>query len=197
MSEDGSINAWGIRGKQKAPAITETEEKLRGKYQPSPVTPINESLQKEQELIGGEPGSDLKKAFSLIEAHLDRLHSFTNAERDIGARLIMSVLTPPEINWIKEIAQKIHKRPIWQCFAGWFRYCHENSMAQAPLFDSQWDTKVDFGPGASTCALDECRQSFIPKRYGQMYCSTKCGAVVDKRLIVERIAKQEQPSITA
>ena len=77
-----------------------------------------------------------------------------------GARLIQTRHSPEEIAWQEEIAKSIQKRPLWQCYAGWFRYCHENGMAQSPLFDPAWSQMQEFDPLMATCSLPSCSQQF-------------------------------------
>ena len=171
----------------------EITEKLRGTFLPSAAVPLEgetaPSLSKPEAEF-----SNLEKAFRLIEAHIDKGHSFTNREIDVGARLVMGKLSGEEKMWIKEIAERIHKRPLWHCLAGWLRWAQENGMANAPVFDSSWDTKTSVDPNMSTCIV--CGTFFPPKVYGQIVCTGRCGAVLDQQKIRERLALQEPPPVT-
>lgn len=171
----------------------ELSEQLRGKFRPSMIAVTEETAKADSPGIITPDFSELEKAFRTIETHLDKGHPFSNRETDVGARLIMLKLQPEERLWIKEIAERIHKRPLWHCFAGWFRYAHENSMANAPVFDGSWDTQTAIDPNMSVCIV--CSTPFPPKVYGQKVCTNKCGAVLDKRQIEERLAKQQPPQV--
>lgn len=168
----------------------EKTEELRGTFRPSPLIPIEESLRREETMLDHKAG-ELDQAFAVVKSYLDRGHTFTNFQTDLGARLVMAKLPPNKVNWIREIAERIHKRPLWQCFAGWFAFADENGMAQAPIFDSVWENRIEFNPDETTCM--NCNKPFIPAHLGQSYCSNKCGGEVDKKRIAEKLAKQSHP----
>ena len=172
----------------------EFTEQARGKFRPSMSMPSDEAIKADEAKVASPDFSELEKAVRTIESYLDKGHPFSNREIDVGARLIMSKLSGEERTWIREIADRIHKRPLWHCFAGWFRYCQENGMANAPVFDSRWDTQSSDQAGAMNCIV--CKNPFQPKIYGQAICSNRCGAELDKQKISERIAKQEKPQVT-
>ena len=90
---------------------------LRGSFRPSAAIPVTDSSPPDLTKPEAE-FSDLEQAFRLIEANLDKGHPFTNREIDVGARLIMTKISGEEKSWIREIADRIHKRPLWHCFAG-------------------------------------------------------------------------------
>src|SRR3990167_8237940 len=161
----------------------EFAEQMRGKFRPSISMPVDESIKVEEAKAVNPDFSELEKALRVIEGYLDKDHPFSNREIDVGARLIMTKLSGEEKSWIREIAERIHKRPLWHCFAGWFRFAQENSMAQAPVFDGSWDTRTSIDPNMTICILDECRKPFPPKVYGQKYCCKEHGAIADKRQI--------------
>lgn len=171
----------------------EFAEQVRGKFRPSMSMPVDEAIKTEEAKTVNPDFSELEKAMRVIEGYLDNNHSFSNREIDVGARLIMSKFSGEEKSWIREIAERIHKRPLWHCFAGWYRYAQENSMAQAPVFDSTWDTRTSIDPNLTVCIV--CQRPFMPKVYSQVICSNVCGAVLDKQKIAERIAKQQQPEV--
>lgn len=173
----------------------EFTEQLRGKFRSSMIATTEEAATSSPPPLAQptQDFSELEKAFRTIESYVDKGHSFSNRETDIGARLVMLKLQPEERLWIKEIAERIHKRPLWHCFAGWFRYAHENSMANAPVFDSSWDTQTVIDANMVNCIV--CKKPFIPPIYGCVICSNTCGAVLDKKKIEERVAMQRKPEV--
>jgi len=175
---------------------TKITNKIRGTYQPSPNIPIEKNIEAEKELIGKQNElTELDSAFEIISRFLDRGHHFNTGHLNTGARLIQTRHSPEEIAWQEEIAKSIQKRPLWQCYAGWFRYCHENGMAQSPLFDPAWSQMQEFDPLMATCSLPSCSQQFRQERLGQRYCSKEHGAQADKEQIESIIASRPSPEV--
>lgn len=193
MADEGPLRNWGLDGERRV--RTEMEVKIGKGVMPTANIPTPEvDLAKNPKTINDPPGqSQLDSALQMIGQHIERGHAFTNGQLDIGAKLLMTKLSREEYAWVLEIAQKIHRRPFWHLWVGWFKFCQENSMAQAPTFDSSWNTQVEADPNMSTCA--ECHRPFTPQHYGQVFCTNKCGAQADQRRVQERIAQQQQPHV--
>ena len=172
----------------------EWSDKQRGQFRPSVSMPMEEAV-----LIEPEPGAkedmpELQKAFNVIEAHLAKKHPFSNRQADIGARLIMSKLRDEQVSKIKEVAST-QRRPIWQCFGGWFNFADGNAMLYSPTFESNWNTEVETEADMVRCK--NCDKGFVPPRFGVAVCSPGCGAALAKKLIAERLAKQDRPNLEA
>ncbi len=186
MSDEGPIKAWGIDEKTDAAVPTSTERKMKGKYKPSGYMPTSEeSLQKEKEVLtpGGDP---LDEHFAAINAALERGHKFKSGHKEISAKILQTDLSVEEKGWQGEISQSIHKRPLYQCYNGWWRLCNDNALAQAPHFDVAWSQAMEFDPMMANC--DECATQFTQKKFGEKFCGQRCGAKADKKKLDAMIA---------
>lgn len=166
--------------------------KQMGTFRPSGASPIEAAVLAEPEPGVKEDVSELQKAFKVIEAHLAQKHPFSNRQADIGVKLILSKLRDEQVSKIKEVAAS-HKRPLWQSMAGWYLFAEENGMLYSPIFESNWNTDAEMESDMVRCK--NCGEGFIPLRFGQPVCSPSCGAALDKKLIAERIARQERPNL--
>jgi len=185
MSDEGPLKGWGKDGVTEAPVITAAEQKLRGKFKPPAYIPTSEeSLQKEQVLLEG--GDELDAAFTTIKNYLARGHKFKTAHKETAAYIIQTDLSTEQIAWQDEISKTMFKRPLHQCYNGWWQLCNDNGLAQAPHFDVAWSQKTEFDPTTSTCTF--CDAQFTPEKYGQKFCSKHCGAKSDKKKLEAMIA---------
>ena len=188
MADDGPIKGWGKDIDTDAPVITAAEQKLRGKFRPPAYIPTSEeSLKKEQDMLIGE-GDDLDAAMNTVKHYLGRGHKFKTAHKDIAAHIIQTDLAVEEVAWQNEISKTIFKRPLHQCYNGWYRLCNDNGLAQAPHFDVAWSQDTQFDPDTAIC--NYCQAQFTPDKYGQKFCSKQCGAKSDKKKMEALIASR-------
>ncbi len=190
MAEEGSIKGWGVDERTGAAVQTDTERKMKGKYKPSGYMPTpEEALVKEKEAMspGGDP---LDEHFAAINLALERGHKFKSAHKEISAKILQTDLSLEDKGWQGEISSSIHKRPLYQCYNGWWRLCNDNALAQAPHFDVAWSQDTEFDPSMANC--DECAQQFRQVKFGQKFCSSGCGAKADKRKLDAMIAARPQ-----
>ena len=166
----------------------------RGEFRPSAAQPMESAVLAELAPGVKEDLPELQKAFKVIEAHLAQKYPFSNRQADIGAKLIMAKLRDEQVSKIREIASS-HKRPLWQCMAGWYIFAEENGMVYSPIFESNWKTDAEMEPDMVRCK--NCGEGFVPQRFGQPVCGPICGVALDKKLIAERTAKQERPNLVA
>jgi hypothetical protein len=171
----------------------EKTEAMKGTFRPSAYIPISPA-DLETDTRADTPEREIERAFKTIEEYTALGYRFTGRQKDIAVKTFLHYLSPTEVNWIMEISRQIVKRPLWQCFLGWFRWCHENNIASAPLIDVQWETNsLKEDPVFINCALPSCGEAFMPKRIGEIYHSPECGAKADKAKIDEIIAKRKGP----
>jgi len=130
----------------------------------------------------------LDRAFAVIREHIDRGHTFTYSQMDIGIEMSLPVLPKPEQALFKEIA-RTHSVPLWQANWAQFRRSHEQGMAFNLFLDPGWRSGDLYGLSPEVC--EECGKTFTPERFKSKLCSNKCGAEVErKRLGLPTIAEQ-------
>ena len=169
----------------------EVTEAMKGTFKPSVYIPTNPA-DLEAQTAADTPERQIELAFKIIEDYTAKGYRFSSRQKDIAIKTFLNYLSPTEVSWVFEISRQIVRRPLWQCFLGWFRWAHENQMAQAPLIDPAWETaSVKEDPTLVACALASCQQPFIPKRLGEIYHSNECGAKADKAAIDAILAKRK------
>lgn len=125
---------------------------------------VTTSLESERILTASDMIAVLKRGAidgKLTDSHLDAL-----------AEILILKFEPQAQSWIKEIAQYVLNRPLWQVLLGQFIRNHENGMAQSPIFDPGWD--VNYAGQIENAKCEGCGQEFKPQRYGQRFCSNAC-----------------------
>ena len=132
-----------------------------------------------------EPGAGLgaenrllDRAFAVIREHIDRGHTFTYSQMDIGIEVSLPVLPKPEQELFKEIA-RTNNVSLWQVSWAQFRRSHEQGMAFTLFLDPGWKSGDLYGLAPAVC--EECKKTFNPDRFGARYCSSKCGAEEERR----------------
>lgn len=106
---------------------------------------------------------------------------------DDAASLLLRQLTPSIRDYALELADIILKIPRWQLVLGSILCQYESGNLQAPSIDPAW-RQIEVAVGTSTCRLEQCKKVFVPKRFGQLYCSPECGNLARKDEI-DRINK--------
>jgi len=91
---------------------------------------------------------------------------------DDAASLLLNILSPTIRSYVLELADITLHIPRWQLLLGALMSQYESGSLTAPSIDPSW-REVEAIIGDSTCAL--CQTKFTPKRFGQKYCSQKCG----------------------
>ena len=104
---------------------------------------------------------------------------------DDAASLLLRQLTPSIRDYGFELADIILKIPRWQLVLGAVLCQYESGNLQAPSIDPGW-RQIEVAVGTSTCG--RCKKVFVPKRFGQLYCSPECGNLARKGEI-DRINK--------
>lgn len=106
---------------------------------------------------------------------------------DDAASLLLRQLVPSIRDYAFELADITLKIPRWQLVLGAVLSQYGSGNLQAPEIDPSW-RQIEVASGTSICGkdtLDGCKKSFIPKRYGEMFCSPTCGNLARKRGIAE------------
>ena len=96
---------------------------------------------------------------------------------DDSASLLLRQLVPSVRDYAFELADITLKIPRWQLVLGAVLCQYESGNLQAPSIDPSW-RQMEVVSGTSICAY--CKKSFVPKRYGQSYCSSACGTLARK-----------------
>lgn len=130
----------------------------------------------------------LTRAFAVIREHIDRGHRFSFDQMDIGIEISLPVLPKPEQDLFKEIARHNHVS-LWQAIWAQFRRAHENGMSFALILDPGWKSGDIYSLSPIIC--EECKKTFTPGRFGERFCSNKCGAEEERtRLGLPTIEEQ-------
>ncbi len=120
----------------------------------------------------------LARAFAVIREHIDRGHTFTYSQMDIGIEISLPVLPKPEQELFKEIA-RTNNVALWQANWAQFRRSHEQGMAFTLFLDPGWRSGDLYGLSPEIC--EECGKTFTPERFKSKLCSNKCGAEVERK----------------
>jgi len=91
---------------------------------------------------------------------------------DDAATLLLNILSPAIRSYVFELADITLKLPRWQLLLGALMSQYESGNLTAPSIDPSW-REVEAVIGDSTCG--HCGVTFTPRRFGQKYCSQKCG----------------------
>jgi len=113
-----------------------------------------------------------------------------------AANLLLSILPNSIKDYVNELADITLKIPRWQLLLGSLMAQQESGSLAAPSIDPAW-RQVEALIESTVCLF--CKQPFQPKRFGQKYCSTKCGdearriqiAEMNKRRDAEREAEKK------
>lgn len=112
---------------------------------------------------------------------------------DEAANLLLNILTPSVRDYAFELADHTLHIPRWQLLLGSLAAQHECGTLQAPSIDPSW-RQVTITPKAAICAIPSCQKEFAPKRFGEKYCSPKCGNEA-RRLEIDQIKKRRAAEI--
>ena len=106
-----------------------------------------------------------------------------------AANMILNQLTPSIRNYAFEVADLVLKVPRWQLLLGSLLAQHESGSMVSPSIDPSW-RELERVEARATC--EECKKEFLPKKFGQRYCSNDCGNVASGRRIAERKAAERK-----
>ena len=110
---------------------------------------------------------------------------------DDAASLLLRQLVPSIRDYAFELADLILKIPRWQLLLGAVLSQFESGTLQAPSIDPSWK-QIEVVVGNSPCL--QCKKIFIPKRFGQLYCSPECGNLA-RKVEIDRINKQKEEEL--
>ena len=110
---------------------------------------------------------------------------------DDAATLLINILTPAVRDYLFEMADVTLKIPRWQLLLGSALAQYESGNTASPSIDPSW-RNIELAMGDSTCSLPSCGKKFIPKRYGQLYCSQGCGDEARRAEMLERHAERDK-----
>ena len=94
-----------------------------------------------------------------------------------AAQLLMDCLPDHASELIDEIS-KDYATPKWQVFAGIVLEAHMNGVLSAFTVDPAWQE----GLKQYVYVCQFCKKEFVPKNYGQLYCSNDCGFEATKNV---------------
>jgi hypothetical protein len=106
-----------------------------------------------------------------------------------AANMILNQLTPSIRNYAFEVADLVIKVPRWQLLLGCLLAQHESGSMVAPVIDPAW-RQMEIVEARATC--EECKVEFLPKKFGQRYCSNQCGNLASARRIADIKAAQKK-----
>jgi len=109
---------------------------------------------------------------------------------DDAATLLLRQLVPSIRDYAFELADIVLKIPRWQLVLGAVLMQHESGTLQAPSIDPSW-RQIEVAIGRSICGYAKCKKEFIPKRFGEVFCSPECGVAKKKEEIAERNRRRE------
>lgn len=153
---------------------SEVIESLGERLQESPP-PSTESPQRD---LGPEPHQTINDTYS--------------GSLDDAASLLLRQLVPSVRDYAFELADIILKIPRWQLVLGAVLCQYESGNLQAPSIDPSW-RQMEVVSGTSICGSGTpygCKKIFIPKRFGEKFCSPTCGTLARKGDI-DRINKMK------
>ena len=145
------------------------------------IQDLEKSMQEPPEVIDKTPPTDFGP-----EPLVTVTDTYTGSLDD-AASLLLRQLTPSIRDYALELADIILKIPRWQLVLGSILCQYESGNLQAPSIDPGW-RQIEVAVGTSTCRLEGCKRVFVPKRFGQLYCSPECGNLARKGEI-DRINK--------
>lgn len=145
------------------------------------IQDLEKSLQEPSQVIDKTPPPDLGPE------PLITVNDTYSGSLDDAASLLLRQLTPSIRDYAFELADIILKIPRWQLVLGSILCQYESGNLQAPSIDPGW-RQIEVVAGTSTCQLEQCKKIFVPKRFGQLYCSPDCGNLARKAEI-DRINK--------
>ena len=108
---------------------------------------------------------------------------------DDAATSLIRMLSPSIRDYALELADVTLKIPRWQLVLGTMMAQYESGTLNNPSIDPSW-RQVEAIIGKSKC--ETCGIEYIPKRFGQKYCSNKCGTAARQKEIEERNRKRDE-----
>jgi len=114
-----------------------------------------------------------------------------NRTLEESANRILTLLSPSIKDYILEVADIVLKIPRWQLLLGTLISQYQSGNITAPYIDPAWQT-MEVIAGSTIC--EGCHQSFMPKRFGQKFCSEGCSLESRKAAIKShqsRVASRE------
>lgn len=114
---------------------------------------------------------------------------------DDAATLLLNLLTPSIRDYAMELADVTLKLPRWQLLLGSMLAQYESGCLVSPSIDPSW-RQAEAVMSDSICELAECRAHFIPKRFGQRFCSQTCGDISRKQGIDEMHERRRQEMLS-
>lgn len=134
---------------------------------------------------------DLKPVIQVEPGPIQVIGDTYSGSLDDAATLLLRQLVPSVRDFAFELAEITLKIPRWQLVLGAVLAQFESGNLQAPSIDPSW-RHAEIAVGLSICK--ECKKSFTPKRFGQLYCTTQCGNLARKEEIA-RINKQKDDEL--
>jgi hypothetical protein len=137
--------------------------------QPEEVSPTLKESEVDQTPNEGEP---------IIISHMG-LPINPLEELEKAANLILALFPSGIREFAEEVADIVLKIPRWQLVAGSLLTQHDMGMLVSPTLDPGWRTMEKIPNGKEICTYPKCslpNREFVPKRYGQKYCSNECSA---------------------
>lgn len=126
-----------------------------------------------------------KSPFDAIRALITGRHSFSNADLDVAASMLITMIPPNDRELLRDIATA-NGVPIWQALLAQFRRANEGGVAYSLLLDPGW-IQDDAGRFEQV-GCKSCGKLFTPQSTGNVFCSNECGSAADRKAFVERAA---------
>ena len=115
-------------------------------------------------------------------APLQTINDTYSGSLDDAASLLLRQLVPSVRDYAFELADIVLKIPRWQLMLGAVLAQFESGTLQAPSIDPSW-RQMEVVAGTSICGSDTpygCKKIFVPKRFGEKFCSPACGNLARK-----------------
>lgn len=107
-----------------------------------------------------------------------------------AANLLLSILPSSIREYAVELADITLKIPRWQLILGSLMAQNESGNLTAPSIDPAW-RQIELVIQKTICGYHACKKQFTPKRFGQKYCSTKCGDLMRGEEIAKHNKERE------
>lgn len=111
-----------------------------------------------------------------------------------ATNLLLSALVPHVKDAIIFHASCL-KIPAWKLVLGVLNMAQASSLLSTPLLDPAWNAVNPIMEPLAKCK--ECGKTFKPKRRGQPFCSTECGAKRDNEEFASRLESNRKARIKA
>jgi hypothetical protein len=138
-----------------------------------------------KERFGTSPPSSLPTPDGLGDPSTPIIGETYSRSLDDAATLLLNILSPAIRLYVFELSDVTLHIPRWQLLLGSLMCQYESGNLTAPSIDPAW-REVEAVIGKSICGLDTCKKQFIPKRFGQKFCSQQCGDIARGMEIKQR-----------